>query len=91
MGWRDLALCAGGNTNDHYDDYEADENVARMTDAKCLSCPVMAQCLQRGVENNEWGCWGGVYLVSGKPDKNRNAHKTKAVWDEIRDKIGDIV
>lgn len=86
-----MALCAGGDTNEHYDTYESDDNVARMTDAKCLSCPVMAQCLQRGIDNSEWGCWGGIFLTSGKPDKNRNAHKTKETWAEIRDRIGNAV
>lgn len=65
--------------------------VARAVDEGCLSCPVMAQCLQAGVENNEWGVWGAIFLVSGKPDKNRNKHKTKEVWDEIKERIGDSV
>lgn len=75
-------------TNMFYEDYEADDNVARMVDEVCLSCPVMKQCLQRGMENNEWGVWGGIYLISGKPDKNRNMHKTKEVKEAMRDKVG---
>lgn len=30
-------------------------------------------------------------MTSGKPDKNRNAHKTKETWAEIRDRIGNAV
>lgn len=87
LEWTDLALCDGMPTNMFYDDYESDENVAKITDEICLSCPVLAQCLARGTENNEWGVWGGVYLTSGKPDENKNAHKTEAVWQQIREKI----
>lgn len=88
LEWGDLSLCQGRETNLFYDDYESDEQVARMVDDMCLSCPVMAQCLQRGIDNNEWGCWGAVYLTSGKKDKNRNSHKTQEVWDAIKEKIG---
>lgn len=88
LEWQDLALCEGMPTNMFYDDYESDVQVAKIVDEACLSCPVMAQCLERGVENGEWGVWGGVYLVSGKQDKNRNAHKTADIWEAIRERIG---
>lgn len=88
LEWQDLAICHGMETNLFYDDYEQDENVARMVDDACLSCPVMATCLQWGVDNNEWGVWGGVYLTSGKRDAGRNAHKTKTTWNEIKEKMG---
>lgn len=89
--WQDWALCQGYPINEHYDDYEADENVARLTDERCLSCPVMVQCLEQGIDNNEWGVWGGIYLVSGKPDPNRNSHKTQEVWEAIKERLGDSV
>lgn len=91
--WQDLALCqvAEMPTADFYDNYENSANIARSVDEACLSCPVMAQCLQRGVENGEWGVWGGIYLVSGKPDMNKNSHKTPEAWDLIRERIGDSV
>ena len=91
LQWQDLALCEGMSTNMFYDDYESDVGVARVVDEACLSCPVMAQCLDRGVENSEWGVWGGIYLSSGKPDMNRNAHKTQQVWDQIKERVSDSV
>lgn len=91
LEWQDLALCVGMETNDHYDNYESNPRVARMVDQKCLSCPVMAQCLEAGTENGEWGVWGGIYLVSGRPDTNRNAHKTQDVWEEIKGRISDAL
>lgn len=91
LEWQDLALCDGMETNLFYDDYESDEQVANMVDQACLSCPVLAQCLQRGVDNGEWGVWGGIYLVGGKPDMNRNAHKTPDIWQHIKERIGDAV
>jgi hypothetical protein len=89
LEWQDLVVCSGMDINQFYDDYESDDNVARITDQACLSCPVMSQCLREGIENSEWGVWGAIYLVNGKVDKNRNSHKTKEVWDEIKEKIGD--
>lgn len=87
LEWQDLALCEGMDTNLFYDDYESDEQVARVVDEVCLSCPVMAQCLARGVENGEWGVWGGVYLTSGRTDDGKNTHKTPEVWNQIKEKI----
>lgn len=91
LEWQDLALCKGMPTNDFHDNYESNERVARVIDQVCLSCPVMAQCLERGTENNEWGVWGAIYLTSGKPDVNRNSHKTQEVWDAVRERISDTV
>lgn len=81
--WQDLALCSDMKTELFYDEYEADKQLAMTIDECCLSCPVMAQCLSFGMDNSEWGVWGGVFLVSGTPDKNRNSHKTEAVWNQI--------
>ena len=93
LDWQDLALCEAEDipTSDFYEGYENSESVARSIDEACLSCPVMAQCLQRGIENNEWGVWGGIYLNSGKPDTNRNSHKAPDIWEAIRERIGDSV
>lgn len=88
LEWQDLALCAGSDTNLHYDQYESSNSIARVVDDRCLSCPVMKQCLEAGTENGEWGVWGAIYLTAGKPDKNRNSHKTEEVWEEIRERIG---
>lgn len=87
LEWQDLALCDGMPTNLFYDDYESDENVAHVIDEVCLSCPVLRQCFWRGVDNSEWGVWGGIYMASGKQDKNRNAHKTPEVWEAIRERV----
>lgn len=91
--WQDLALCNTSEipTVDFYDGYENSVSVAKTIDEACLSCPVLAQCLQRGVENGEWGVWGGIYLTSGKPDANRNSHKTPEVWQAVKERIGDAV
>ena len=89
LKWQDLVACNQMDINLFFDDYEADENVAKMIDEACLSCPVMAQCLKQGMDNGEWGVWGGIFLTSGKPDKKKNAHKTPEVWDEIRSRIID--
>lgn len=84
LEWQDLALCQGQDVWRFYEGYETDTRIAKVTDDMCRSCPVRAMCLQAGVENSEWGVWGGVYLNNGKPDSNRNAHKTQEDWDEIR-------
>ena len=87
LEWSDLAICNGMPTNMFYDDYESDVQVAKVVDDACLSCPVMVQCLERGMENSEWGVWGGMYLVSGKPDRNRNSHKTEDVKMAMRARV----
>jgi len=94
--WRDLGLCQNtavtrkpdGTTDDmFFDDYESDANVARQVDEMCLHCPVLALCAQAG-SKGETGVWGGIYWNgAGKPDKNRNSHKTPEVWDRIRKRM----
>jgi hypothetical protein len=85
LEWQNLSLCNGSDTELFYDQYESNSNIAQVVDEMCLSCPVRKQCLQTGVENGEWGVWGGVFLVSGKVDQNRNSHKTQEVWASIRE------
>jgi len=80
-------MCNGAETNQHYDQYESSTTIAKVVDDRCLSCPVMKQCLEEGMENGEWGVWGAIYLTAGKMDANRNSHKTEEVWAEIRERI----
>lgn len=87
LSWQDLASCRDMPINWFYDDYEASEGFAKVIDEACLSCPVMKQCLEAGIENSEFGVWGCIYLNNGKPDTNRNAHKTKEVWKRIEKRI----
>jgi len=87
LQWHHLSLCQGMDTILFYDAYEADPVFAQTMDEICLSCPVRSICLQEGVENNEYGLWGGVFLTNGKADKQKNAHKTDEVWQEIRGSI----
>lgn len=86
--WFHLALCRGMDTNLFYDKYEVDVNVAKSIDEACLGCPVIKMCYDAGVQNNEHGIWGGVYLNSGSVDKSRNIHKTKEIWKRIKEKHG---
>lgn len=90
--WEKLSLCNQHdyiNTNMFFDEYENSEPVAKMIDDLCLSCPVMALCLKKGVESKAWGVWGGVYLIRGKMAPERNAHKTKKTWDKIKSRLLD--
>lgn len=89
LRWQDMAVCRGVDTNMFYDDYESDPATARNTDSICGSCPVKKQCLTAGIEGMEWGTWGGVFLVNGKMDPNKNSHKTKEDWDEIRKMLSE--
>jgi hypothetical protein len=82
--WFHLALCNGMDTNLFYDKYEADVNIAKNIDEACIGCPVIKMCYESGIENNEHGIWGGVYLNSGSVDKTRNTHKTKEVWKKLK-------
>lgn len=92
--WGALGLCKNmpitSSTDDvFFDRYESDTQTAIATDQICLHCPVLASCFWAG-QNGEYGVWGGVYWNgAGKPDKNKNSHKTDEVWDEIRAKVSD--
>lgn len=85
IDWRDFVICAGQNIRMFYEGYESSLRTAKLTDEMCLSCPVRKQCLQAGVENGEYGVWGGVYLTAGRADDAKNDHKTDEVWEKIRE------
>lgn len=88
--WQQLSICSkldSADVNVFYDGYESSERTARLADSICLSCPVRKACLAEGIENNEWGCWGGVFLENGKMSESKNAHKTDEVWERIRSGI----
>lgn len=87
LAWQDLSICQGMATNNFYDDYEADPQFAQVIDECCLSCPVLTQCLQAGMEGKEYGVWGGIYLTSGTKDDNRNSHKSPEIWERIKRRI----
>lgn len=82
--WQDFALCPSFPASIFFEEYESDARTAKLADEICASCPVKMQCLQWGIEHNEWGCWGGVFLVNGKPDATKNAHKTPEQLKEIK-------
>ena len=86
--WWHLAVCQGMDTNLFFDKYELDPKIAANIDQCCLSCPVIDMCYQSGIENNEYGVWGGIYLNAGGVDKMRNTHKTKEIWKQINKKNG---
>lgn len=86
--WYHLAICRGMDTNLFYEKYESDINIAKSIDQACLSCPVISICYQSGIDNNEYGIWGGVYLNSGSIDKARNIHKTPEIWKLLKNKHG---
>jgi hypothetical protein len=86
LDWYHLGLCRGMDTNLFYDKYEADSNIAKNIDEACLSCPVISMCFQAGVNQNEYGVWGGVYLSSGSIDKSKNIHKTPETWKRLKAK-----
>ena len=82
--WFDLAICRGMDTNLFFEKYETDVNIAKNIDEACLSCPVSKMCYDSGVENNEYGVWGGVYLNAGSVANSKNTHKTPEIWKRIK-------
>lgn len=88
--WHHFAICQHLPTDLFYDKYETDTEAAKAVDATCLGCPVIRDCFFAGSKNGNYGVWGGVYWNgSGKPDKNKNAHKTPDIWDEIHEKVSE--
>lgn len=90
--WRDLALCRNmkiesSDEDVFYDRYESDTESAKAADQICLHCPVISQCFMEG-SKGQTGLWGGVYWNgSGKPDKNKNSHKTPEDWDTLHEAV----
>ncbi len=87
VAWYAFAVCVGQPLRMFYEGYESSVRTAKITDEMCLSCPVKKQCLQAGMENGEFGVWGGIYLTAGKVDKSKNEHKTEEVWNRIKEYI----
>ncbi len=87
LNWYHLSLCRDMETNWFYDDYERDPVLAAVMDDICLACPVRKFCLMEGLDNKEYGLWGGIFLDNGNVDKVRNEHKTEDVWSQIRSGI----
>lgn len=82
--WQKLSTCQGAETNLFFDKYEEDEVVREQIDAMCSVCPVRRECLISGLQEKEFGVWGGVYLDGyGRPDKNKNSHKPEGWREEI--------
>lgn len=88
LKWYHLSVCQGMDTEYFYDRYEGDTTVAETMDGICMSCPVRRLCLKEGVDNKEYGLWGGWFLYAGRVDEQRNAHKTDAVIEMLGDVDG---
>jgi hypothetical protein len=86
LSWWHLSACRGMDTNLFYDTYETNQNIAKNIDQACLSCPVTKICYEAGVDNDEYGVWGGVFLSSGSIDKTKNLHKNQEIWKALRKK-----
>lgn len=84
--WYNLSICRGMETNLFYDKYESDLDIAKSVDEACLACPVISMCYESGINNSEYGVWGGVYLTAGCIDKSKNLHKAPETWKRLRAK-----
>jgi hypothetical protein len=97
--WHDLASCKNIVTvyydvednksifDPMFDSYENDSApfaVRKSVDEMCIGCPVRSICYDFGVEKEQSGVWGGVYLSNGKHDRTRNDHKTKDLWKRLK-------
>jgi len=85
--WMSEGLCVNMDAKLFDSRYEKSPRIRPLVDEICKHCPVRLICLARGAED-EWGVWGGIYWNgSGKPDKEKNAHKTDEDWEEIENAI----
>ncbi len=75
VDWWQLSKCRNMDTDLFYDTAENNPVVyTNITKSLCYMCPVKMSCLKYGVENKEYGIWGGIYLNAGVPKK---LHKDK--------------
>lgn len=95
LTWRHLSLCKNmspqqpGDPDLFFEEYEADEQIARAMDEVCLSCPVFKSCLMEAFDDKDYGLRGAIFLSNGKPDKMRNQHKTPEVWARIQERLDE--
>jgi hypothetical protein len=61
-----------------WDSGEAGQMVAKAR-AICDMCPVRTECLAYGIAGNEFGTWGGEYLVNGTIVKKSGRKPTRKV------------
>lgn len=87
ISWVEDASCKDLDTSLFFEQYENDADMARIVDNICIECPVAKECFEYGCSSNSWGLWGGVFLVEGKPDNSRNAHKDKETWEKVLENI----
>ena len=87
--WVNEALCAGTDTELYFDKYELDQTLAKQIDRQCMSCPVIKECFDYGVQTESSGVWGSVFLNDGKLDNVRNSHKTQEVWVRVLSLISE--
>ena len=86
--WVAKARCRAVDIEIFFDKYEEDPDLAKVVDSSiCLNCPVIKDCFNHGTTNSEWGVWGGVYLVDGEINQQKNVHKTKDVWEKILEAV----
>ena len=81
--WMSEALCAGIDTEKYFDKYEEDQELAKEVDRMCLSCPVIKECFDSGVNTESYGVWGGIFLNEGSLDNVRNSHKSDIIWKKL--------
>jgi len=89
LSWYQLSSCRGMDLNLFYELYEENEEIAKAIDERCLSCPVFKECLMTATDDKDYGVRGAIYLSNGKPDKQRNAHKTPEVWSRIQERLSE--
>lgn len=84
MDWRSQGDCVGNaDPEAWFDAYENNQDLRPAVDRVCMNCPVQRTCFASGVSSKEWGVWGGVYLVDGKPDTEFNNHRSREDWTEL--------
>lgn len=81
--WQDFALCKDMPIDWFFEEYEKNTQHARVVDSMCEVCPVRAACEQFGNTTAAFGVQGGIYMQWGKPDKQKNKHKTRKVWKAL--------
>ena len=75
--WMDQAACLGEDLNMFFPD--TPNNHARAAKAICETCPVVDECLQWALDNNEQGVWGGLTDNQRKNLRRKLGMKPKRV------------
>lgn len=88
--WKQEGACYGDPLEWYFEAYETNQEIAKQSDDKCFGCDMRRRCLEEAIKQDATGLWGGVYLVLGKYNKQKNKHKSDYIAKKLVEEVETI-